>query len=197
MRFSGLSEFEIQAEALLKENLDYTGASESIEFAYNSLLKRLDEVPPDVVRFIVNKHIEEVSVQIGAQTVERKDWWSKTCYENLQANLKNLDSTFVVDSTILLNIDESFWNAQAWLGPTSVKQLFSTAIQKVNSKPAFAILVEQHTGLKCERNLKEPWDENVFWVLSPTNVQLFTIASYKEDRISSICETSTKTLLGR
>lgn len=197
MRFSGLSEFEIQAEALLKENLDYTGASDSIEFAYDSLLKRLDKVPPDVVRFIVNKHIEEVSAQIGAQTIERKDWWSTACYENLQANLKNLDSAFMRDSTILLNMDESFWSGQQWLGPTSRKRLFSTAIQKVNAKPAFAILVEQHTGLRCERNLEKPWDENVFWVLSPTNVQLFTIASHKEDRISSICETSTKTLLGR
>ena len=197
MKFSGLSEFEIQAKALLKENFDSTGVSESIEFAYDSLLKRLDEVPPDVAYFIVNEYIKQVAPFITVQTIEKKDWWSTASYERLKSNLKDLDSGFTRDSTILLNVDKSFWSGQKWLGQTSRKKLFDTAIQKVDSKPAFAILVEQHTGLKCERNLKEPWDENVFWVLSPTNVQLFTIASHKEDRISSIRETSTKTLLGR
>lgn len=197
MKFFGLREFESQAEALLKENFDYTGVSESIEFAYDSLLKRLDEVPPDVVYFIVNEYIKQVAPFITVQTIEKKDWWSAASYERLKSNLKDLDSGFTRDSTILLNIDESFWSGQKWLGQTSRKKLFDTAIQKVNAKPAFVILVEQHTGLRCERNLKEPWDENVFWVLSPTNVRIFTIASHKEDRISSICETSTKTLLGR
>ena len=197
MKFSGLSEFEIQAKALLKENFDSTGVSESIEFAYDSLLKRLDEVPPDVAYFIVNEYIKQVAPFITVQTIEKKDWWSTASYERLKSNLKDLDSGFTRDSTILLNVDKSFWSGQKWLGTTSRKKLFDTATKKVDSKPAFAILVEQHTGLRCERNLEKPWDENVFWVLSPTNVRLFTIASHKEDRISSICETNTKTLLGR